>query len=124
MKMGTNSLRLRNQRVSYEILSQPAPGSASRSMPPTCGCPRRAAALRQDTDAGGAIGREALEAATVASGAKIKPGEAFPREALDAGAVPRPSTRQAAAPGPLPVGRSAARPSMPAGAIRTCALPG
>src|ERR1700682_4229257 len=36
------------------------------------------------------------------------------REALDAGDVPRPSTCRAAAPGPMPVVRSAARPSMPA----------
>jgi len=38
--------------------------------------------------AGGAIGREAVDASTVASGAGIKPGEALPRkarEALDAG---------------------------------------
>jgi hypothetical protein len=56
-------------------------------------------------DAGDAIGREALDAGMVASGAGIKPGEALHREALhreplDAGDVPRPSTRCAAAPGP------------------------
>jgi hypothetical protein len=45
---------------------------------------------RARTDAGGAIGREALDAGTVASGASIKagepgePGYAFPREPLDA----------------------------------------
>jgi hypothetical protein len=51
--------------------------------------PRRCAR----TDAGGAIGREALDAGTVASGAKIKPGEpgeALHREQLDAGDVPPP----------------------------------
>src|ERR1700686_2287648 len=70
------------------------------------------------TVAGGAIGREALDAGTVASGAGIKagePGEAPRREPLDAADVPCPSTcRPTAAPGPLPVARSAARPSMPA----------
>jgi hypothetical protein len=79
--------------------------------PSTC----RAAA--PGTVAGGAIGREALDAGTVASGASIKPdepGEALHREALDAGDVPRSSTCRAAAPGPMPVERSAARPSMPA----------
>jgi hypothetical protein len=39
------------------------------------------------TDAGGAIGREALDAGRGASGAGIKPGEALPREALDAADV-------------------------------------
>jgi hypothetical protein len=42
------------------------------------------------TDAGGAIGREALDAGTVASGASIKPGEALHREALDATLRPPP----------------------------------
>ncbi len=53
---------------------------------------------------GGAIGREVLDADTVASGASIKPGEAgeaLYREALDPGDVPRPSTCRAAAPGPI-----------------------
>jgi hypothetical protein len=36
------------------------------------------------------------------------------REPLDAGDVPCPSTCRAAAPGPMPVGRSTARLSMPA----------
>jgi hypothetical protein len=50
---------------------------------------------------------------TMASGAGIKPGE--PGEALDAADVPRrPSTCRAAAPGPMPVVRSAARLLMPA----------
>jgi hypothetical protein len=53
--------------------------------------PRRCAR----TNAGGALGREAPDAATVASGAKIKPGEALPREALDAAEVPHPSTCRA-----------------------------
>ena len=35
-------------------------------------------------NAGGAIGREALDAGTVASGAKIKPGEALHRDARGA----------------------------------------
>jgi hypothetical protein len=39
---------------------------------------------------------------------------ALHREPLDAADVPCPSTRRAAAPGPMPVARSAARPSMPA----------
>jgi hypothetical protein len=46
------------------------------------------------TVAGGAIGREAVDAGTVASGASIKPGEpgeALHREPLDAGYVPRPT---------------------------------
>jgi hypothetical protein len=41
------------------------------------------------------FGREALDPATVASGAGIKPGEALPREALDAAEVPHPSTCRA-----------------------------
>ena len=45
-----------------------------------------------------------------------EPGEALQRELLDAGDVRRPSTRHAAAPGPLAVVRSAARPST-AGAV-------
>ena len=55
-------------------------------------------------------------AGTVASGARIKPGErsTAKREALECRAVPRPLTCRAAAPGPMPVARSAARPSMPA----------
>jgi hypothetical protein len=63
----------------------PGDSTANRSMPLTCRCAR--------TDAGGALGREAVDAATVASGARIKPGEppeALHREPLDA--VPRPST--------------------------------
>jgi hypothetical protein len=43
----------------------------------------------------GMIGREALDPGTVASGAGIKPGEALPREALDAAEVPHPSTCRA-----------------------------
>jgi hypothetical protein len=42
------------------------------------------------TDAGVALGREALDAGTVASGAAVKPGkpgEVFPREPLDAADV-------------------------------------
>jgi len=39
---------------------------------------------------GGALGREALDAGTVASGAGIKPGEPLHREPLDAGYVLRP----------------------------------
>jgi hypothetical protein len=35
--------------------------TASRSMPPTCCAPRRAVPLRARTDAGGAIGRDALD---------------------------------------------------------------
>jgi hypothetical protein len=95
-----------------------APRAAARAAQ----CRRRAALLDvpcrcAGTDAGGAIGREALDAATVASGASIKPGEpgeALHREALDAGDVPRSSTCRAAAPGSMPVVRSAATPSMPA----------
>jgi hypothetical protein len=52
---------------------------------------------RARTVAGGAIGREALDAAAVASGAGIKPGEALYREALDAADVPRPPPRRVAA---------------------------
>jgi len=48
-------------------------------MPATCRAPRRAVPPRQD-GCRGALGREALDAATVASGAGIKPGE--PTEAL------------------------------------------
>jgi len=69
------------------------------------------------TNAGDALGRKALDATTVASGASIKagdPGEALHREALNAGDAPRPSTCPSAAPGPMPVVRSAARLSMPA----------
>jgi hypothetical protein len=39
---------------------------------------------RAGTDAGGALGRETVDTGTVASGARINPGE--PGEALDAGA--------------------------------------
>jgi hypothetical protein len=61
-------------------------------MPAACRAPRRAA-TRARTDARGAIGREALDATTGASGAAIKPGEpgersTAKREALDAGDVP------------------------------------
>jgi hypothetical protein len=56
-----------------------------------CRAPRHAGPLRQD-DAGGALGREALDAGAVASGAGIKAGEALHREALDARHAPRPST--------------------------------
>jgi hypothetical protein len=50
---------------------------------------------RAGTDASGALGREALDAGTVASGAKTKPGEPGEElhgEPLDAGDVARPST--------------------------------
>jgi hypothetical protein len=57
-------------------------------MPATCP-PLDMPCCRAGTDAGGALGREALDAATVASGAGIKPGEAFPRKPLDAADVPR-----------------------------------
>jgi hypothetical protein len=40
--------------------------------------------------AGGAVGREALDAGMVARSAGIKPDEALHREALDAADVPRP----------------------------------
>jgi hypothetical protein len=42
---------------------------------------------RAGTDACGALGREALDAGTVASRAGIKPGEALPHEPLDAADV-------------------------------------
>jgi hypothetical protein len=48
--------------------------------------PGEAVPPRQD-QCRGMIGREALDAGTVASGAKIKAGEALPREALDAADV-------------------------------------
>jgi hypothetical protein len=57
----------------------------------------------------------ALDAGMVARGASIKPdesGEAFHGEALDARDVSHPSTCHAATPGPMPVARSAARPSI------------
>jgi hypothetical protein len=61
-------------------------------------------------DAGGATGREAFDAGTVASGDKIKPGE--PGEALYRGcgrrAAPLDVPCRCAA--PMPVARSAARP--------------
>ena len=50
------------------------PRSVRRFMPARCRAPRRAVPLAR-TDAGGALGREALDAATVASGAGIKPGD-------------------------------------------------
>jgi hypothetical protein len=56
---------------------------AAKALAMPCRCGR--------TVAGGAIGREALDARAVAIG--------------DAGDVPRPSTCRAAAPGPMPVGR-------------------
>jgi hypothetical protein len=62
--------------------------TASRLMPPTCRAldvPCRCAR----TDASGAIGREALDAATVASGAKIKPGERSTASRSMLGGVPR-----------------------------------
>jgi hypothetical protein len=55
------------------------------------------------TDAGGAIGREALDCR--------RGGE---RQHQGRRSVAMPSTRRAAAPGPMPVARSAARPLMPA----------
>jgi hypothetical protein len=52
-------------------------------MPATCRAPRRAVPPRQ-TDAGDAIGREALDTGTVASGATIKAGDRSrgPRSAM------------------------------------------
>jgi hypothetical protein len=91
----------------------------------TCRVPRRARRCGR-TDPGGVIGREAvaggagvppLTAGMVASSAGIKPGEARHSEARAVRCrrdVPRPSTCRAAAPGPMPVARPAARPSMPA----------
>jgi hypothetical protein len=68
--------------------------------------PRRCAGK----DAGGAIGREALDAGT-GGGASVKPdepGETLHREPLDTADVPCPSTCRAAAPGPMPVAQSVA----------------
>jgi UDP-N-acetylmuramoylalanine-D-glutamate ligase len=61
-------------------------------MPPTreapCGEPSRATGPARQGFASGAIGREGLDATTtVASGARIKPSEALPREALHAADV-------------------------------------
>jgi hypothetical protein len=75
-------------------------------MPPTCRAPRPAPRCAGPLPV-------VESAGTVASGASIKPGEALQREPLDAADVPRPSTCPAAKPGPMPVARSAARPSMP-----------
>jgi len=81
----------------------------SRLMPATCRVPRRARRCAR-TDAGGAIGREAVDAATVASGASIKP--ALGREALDTGTVESGA-------GSSPARRSLASRSMPP----TCRAP-
>jgi hypothetical protein len=153
------SMPARGRAAPASSRASPASRStASRSMPSACRTPRRAVPLRR-TDAGGAIGREALDAATGASGDRIKPGEparrstarrepldavpchwsepmpvvrsearpsmpAWGRAArrdqarrarrgapLDAGDAPRPSTCRAAAPGPMPVARSAPWPA-------------
>jgi hypothetical protein len=67
--------------------------------------PRRAVPpLRRETDAGGAIGREALNSAVSLRQGRRRWGRS----------VARPSTCRAAAAGLMPVPRSAARPSMPA----------
>jgi hypothetical protein len=111
-------------------------------------CRRRAAPLdvpcrRAGTNAGGAIDREALDASTVASGAKIKPGEPgkrstasrsmlggvpragikpgeagapLRREPFDAADVPHPLTCAAAAPGTV-AGGAIGREALGAGTV-------
>jgi hypothetical protein len=90
--------------------------TASRSMPATCRAPQRAVPLRRDrcrwrdrprrprcryggerrkdhpAIEGSAPEPINLDAGTVASGARIKPGEALHRAPLDAADAPRPST--------------------------------
>jgi hypothetical protein len=103
---------------------------ARRAPPRAARCRRRAASLDVPcrcarTDAGAAIGRAALGAGTVPSGASIKPdepGETLHREPLDTADVPCPSTCRAAAPGPMPVAQSVA--TRRAGMARWPAAPG
>jgi hypothetical protein len=91
----------------------------SRALHQAFDCPRRHAAhsvasgdrtlnqRRRDQGATTAASRSAV----VGMHQARRTGEALQRELLDAGDVPRPSTCLAAAPGSVPVARSAARPS-------------
>jgi hypothetical protein len=110
-----SKLSIDEERI-VKLASPPKPGEALQSDARGTRCRRRAAPLDAPcrcagTDAGGPAGREARDAGMVASGAASSPASPARRSTASHSMPP---TCRAAAPGPMPVARSAASPLIPA----------